>query len=411
MIVAKGSLTGNLVNKQSIQGIINKATEYIRPTTQVKIITPTKQIQEVLPDENIDLLSKVTVNAIPDDYIIPEGQKEITENGMSDVTQYESVNVNVPIPTPNLQNKLITITENQTQIIVADAEYDGLNEVEIITNVGGENEYNTKIDTNSSYDASIGLRSLITKCENLDVSKRNTLNNFFDSCINLKNIPQLNTTNVLSMSGLFKNCKSLTTIPQMDTSNVKDMSSMFQNCISLTTIPQIDTSNVQNMNCMFNGCNLLTTIPQLNTGSVTIMSDMFRQCINLVNIPQLNTRNLYNMNGMFYMCQKLKSIPQIITNNVTSMYQTFYACVELENVPVLNTSKVTNLTQAFYYCQSLTDESINNILTMCININTSFRGIKKLTTLGFASSWCPASRIQALSNYQAFLDAGWTIGY
>ena len=387
MIIAKGSLTGNLVIKQSIRGIINKATEYIRPTTQVKIITPTKQIQEVLPDENIDLLSKVTVNAIPNDYIIPEGQKEITENGMSDVTQYESVNVNVPIPTPNLQNKLITITENQTQIIVADAEYDGLNEVEIITNVGGENEYNTKIDTNSSYDASIGLRSLITKCENLDVSKRNTLNNFFDSCINLKNIPQLNTTNVLSMSGLFKNCKSLTTIPQMD------------------------TSNVQNMNYMFNGCNLLTTIPQLNTGSVTLMSDMFRQCINLVNIPQLNTRNLYNMNGMFYMCQKLKSIPQIITNNVTSMYQTFYACVELENVPVLNTSKVTNLTQAFYYCQSLTDESINNILTMCININTSFRGIKKLTTLGFASSWCPASRIQALSNYQAFLNAGWTIGY
>lgn len=26
-------------------------------------------------------------------------------------------------------------------------------------------------------------------------------------------------------------------------------------------------------------------------------------------------------------------------------------------------------------------------------------------------NWVPATRIQALSNYQAFLDAGWTIGY
>ena len=65
----------------------------------------------------------------------------------------------------------------------------------------------------------------------------------------------------------------------------------------------------------------------------------------------------------------------------------------------------------FYSCSSLTDESLNNILTMCINISPSYRSNKTLSTLGFNASWCSASKIQALSNYQAFLDAGWTIGY
>lgn len=97
MIVAKESLNGKIIDKQLIQGKINKTTEYITPTTQEKIITPTKQIQEVLPDENIDLLSKVTVNPIPNNYIEPQGQKEITQNGTYDVTNFASANVDIEI--------------------------------------------------------------------------------------------------------------------------------------------------------------------------------------------------------------------------------------------------------------------------------------------------------------------------
>lgn len=99
MIITKGSLTGNLVIKQSIQGKINKATEYIEiyPETQSKTVTPTEQTQTILPDENVYALSQVTVNPIPNNYIEPQGQKEITDNGTYDVTSFASANVDIEI--------------------------------------------------------------------------------------------------------------------------------------------------------------------------------------------------------------------------------------------------------------------------------------------------------------------------
>ena len=99
----------------------------------------------------------------------------------------------------------------------------------------------------------------------------------------IKQIPQLDTSAVTSMSSMFSTCTSLTTIPLLNTSKVTSMSSMFFNCISLTTIPQLDTSAVTSMNNMFSNCTSLTTIPQLDTSKVTGMSSMFYNCKSLSN--------------------------------------------------------------------------------------------------------------------------------
>jgi hypothetical protein len=69
--------------------------EYIVPSLEAKVITPTKEVQTVLADEGYDGLNQVTVNAIPDEYIVPSGEMEITENGIYDVTSVSTANVNV----------------------------------------------------------------------------------------------------------------------------------------------------------------------------------------------------------------------------------------------------------------------------------------------------------------------------
>lgn len=68
----------------------------VQPTLQTKTATPTTSAQDVEPDSGY-LLSKVTVDAIPSQYIVPAGKKTITENGTDiDVSQFATADVAVP---------------------------------------------------------------------------------------------------------------------------------------------------------------------------------------------------------------------------------------------------------------------------------------------------------------------------
>lgn len=158
----------------------------------------------------------------------------------------------------------------------------------------------------------------------------------------------------------------------------------FKGNLQLVYMPLVDTSNVINMIDMFRNCTNLATVSNLDTSSVTRMQDMFNRCTSLTKIPLLDTRNVTNMSAMFYDCTKLTTIP------------------------LLNTSNVTNMQYMFYNCLSLSNESLNNILAMCINAEK----ISSNKTLNYISlTSAQATICQGLSNYQAFLNAGWTTGY
>lgn len=70
--------------------------------TMTKTVTPTKSSQSITPTTG-KYFSKVTVKAIPSNYIEPTGEIEITANGTYDVTNYASAEVNVPISSGYIQ--------------------------------------------------------------------------------------------------------------------------------------------------------------------------------------------------------------------------------------------------------------------------------------------------------------------
>lgn len=197
-------------------------------------------------------------------------------------------------------------------------------------------------------------------------------------------------------------------IPLIDTSNMTGMAGMFQNMRTITTIPQLNTSNVTSMDNMFNGCSNLQSIPQLNTSNVTSMGHMFLNCNNLTSVPLLDTSSVTNMSSMFNSCKSLTTISLLNTSSVTDMSSMFRGCTLLTTIPLLNTSSVTSMSSMFLSCPSLSNDSLNNLLQMCINAVT-FKSTKSLRYIGLSEE--QAQKCTTLSNYQTFLDAGWTIGY
>lgn len=145
--------------------------------------------------------------------------------------------------------------------------------------------------------------------------------------------------------------------------------------------------------------------------SKTTMNSEYSSNKTIVIMPLVDTKNVTNMVYTFNKCYGLLECPMLDTQNVTTMKSMFGDCYSLRKIPQFNTSKITTMQNMFTDCYSLTDESLNNILKMCININSNYSRTKSLTELGFNILNYSASRIQALPSYQDFIDAGWTIGY
>lgn len=128
----------------------------------------------------------------------------------------------------------------------------------------------------------------------------------------------------------------------------------------------------------------------------------------IVELPTIDFSNMTVLSNAFSNFATLKKVNLTGTNNVTNLFHCFYFCNDLEDLNAFDTSSVGNFNATFTGCNSLTNESLNNILEMCINA-ISYEGTKTLLQLGLSSA--QATRCQSLSNYQAFLDAGWATGY
>ncbi len=58
--------------------------------------TPTEETQVIMPSEGKNAITQITVNPIPSEYVVPEGTINITENGITNVKNFETANVKIP---------------------------------------------------------------------------------------------------------------------------------------------------------------------------------------------------------------------------------------------------------------------------------------------------------------------------
>ena len=236
------------------------------PYLQDKEVTPTKEIQTVRADEDYDGLNSTTVLPIPEDYIVPSGTLEITENETYDVKDYSEVVVNV-------------------------------------ASSGG-----------GGADSSSKIKSLNIFCANYPYySYYGTTAKYIDNTGNTELVLDENfdASNAISAMSMFQNNQTVTTISKLNIINAKNTTSMFTDCKNLTEIRQLSTDSSTSMTSMFSRCSKLITVPKLNTSLVTTFDYMFQNCTNLVTVMQLDLYSAIgssSFNSMFVGCTNLTNL-------------------------------------------------------------------------------------------------------
>lgn len=107
---------------------VNYTTVIANIALETKTVTPSKNSQTITPSNGNQGFSSVTINPIPNEYIIPTNTLQISTSGEHNVTQYAKVNVIFPSYT--LENRIVTSTTSQ-QSITPSTGYDGLGQVTI----------------------------------------------------------------------------------------------------------------------------------------------------------------------------------------------------------------------------------------------------------------------------------------
>lgn len=183
---------------------------------QEKEVIPTKEVQEIVADKTYDGLSKVTVQSIPNEYIVPSGEIEFTQNGTYDVTDKASAKVNI-------KEKVLgtkTITSNGTYKAIDD-NLDGYSEVNVATSGVDINEYfNLTKRTRGNYT------NYIKKLPLIDTSDYTSFTQFCYGVMGLEEFPEIDTSNGQSFYRFIGDCPKIKRIPRFNFGKANSIDSM-----------------------------------------------------------------------------------------------------------------------------------------------------------------------------------------
>lgn len=254
--------------------------------------------------------------------------------------------------------------------------------------------------------------SLTGENVNITFSFACPLDYWFNGCTSLIKIPDgiLNSTYNHSMTNMLKGCTSLKNIPVELFARATDMGGMCSGCTGLETIGDISNSTTTSISSTFENCSNLTTIGNISMPKVTMIQGAFLSDVKLNTVGTLNLPLLQYCQNAFKNCSSLQQAPTITSTKLYYLQNMFEGCTNLQTVPIYNTSNANNMQNMFKGCNNLSNESLNNILQMCINATRiTYAAYKKLSYIGLTQE--QAERCQSLSNYEAFIAAGWVTGY
>lgn len=154
---------------------------------------------------------------------------------------------------------------------------------------------------------------------------------------------------------------------------------------------------------------VIKKIPENLVISSTHIDSLFEFCSSITTIPNFNLDFVVSMRFTFNYCTSLTNMPIINLPELADATNMFSFCSALVDVPALNAPKLSAMENMFRECPALSESSLNNILLICANSAVTTENYKTLKYIGLTES--QATKCTTLSNYQAFLNAGWTTGY
>ena len=154
---------------------------------------------------------------------------------------------------------------------------------------------------------------------------------------------------------------------------------------------------------------VIKKIPENLVIKSTHIDSLFEFCSSITTIPNFDLSFVVSMRYMFNGCTSLTSMPNINLPELVDAVRMFNNCSALTDVPALNAPKLSIVQNMFLGCTALSESSLNNILSLCANSAVTTEDYKTLKYIGLTES--QATKCTTLSNYQAFLNAGWTTGY
>lgn len=176
--------------------------------------------------------------------------------------------------------------------------------------------------------------------------------------------------------------------------------------ISITENGTVDVSQYASANVNVQGSSSENNVKMLARNTTGLGYFQAFQYIESVD-DNYDVTGITNLKSLFASFVSLKKSPTMNTSSATIIQNMFVGCEKLIDVPVYDFSNVTNNYNTFANCPSLSNESLNNIMQMCIGMT----GVANKTLKYMGISSTQATTCQSLSNWSAFVSAGWTTGY